>query len=67
MFQPFQAAKAPSDDDEHPRDEVAVLLPERFQLVELFLLFEVEMSGHGGVPEAPRGIAGVAGKRRIMR
>ena len=34
------------DHDEQPRDKVAVLLPERFQLVELFLLFEVEMSGH---------------------
>mgnify|MGYP000990318428 CR=1 FL=1 len=33
--------------DQQPGDQVAILLPEVLELVELFLFFEVEMVGHG--------------------
>jgi hypothetical protein len=41
-------------DDEQPRDQVAVLGPERFQGVELFLFFEIEMRGHLGMERNAR-------------
>ena len=45
--------EAAEHQDEQPGDEVAVLFPERLQLIELFLLFEVEMGGHGFSRENP--------------
>jgi hypothetical protein len=44
--QPFHAMKAPAAEQHDPGDEGAVGVPEMLQLIELFLLFEVEMGGH---------------------
>jgi hypothetical protein len=38
---------AAQNDDQHPGDQVAIFLPEVFDLVELFLFFKVEGFGHG--------------------
>ena len=57
QFQPFQAAiGAERRAISSPGDEVAVLLPERLQLVELFLFFEVELGGHGVLSSGEPGI-----------
>ncbi len=53
--------------NQRPGDEIPVLLPERFELIELFLFFEVEVRGHGGVTsegEIMRGVPRPTGRRR---